>query len=195
MAGLDKVKIRKKVYQFEFKRRYDYTKHFRKLERPPIERIKDVIKELTAPKKEEKKKAVAITGPPPGGFNFMVFGAALLVGIILLSLAYLYIVTQVEAPTGLIEPQPEKPMMENTIMDGMLLSSGERGSPLSAAAVRVDYDTRNLDNYTVSLTPYQVHLPSEIFILESERIEATDYGEFLAALRSKLPCYEWGKLG
>ena len=186
MAGLDKVKIRKKVYQFEFKRRYDYTKHFRKLERPPIERIKDVIKELTAPKKEEKKKAVAITGPPPGGFNFMVFGAALLVGIILLSLAYLYIVTQVEAPTGLIEPQPEKPMMENTIMDGMLLSSGERGSPLSAAAVRVDYDTRNLDNYTVSLTPYQVHLPSEIFILESERIEATDYGEFLAALRSNL---------
>ncbi len=188
MVELKKVKARKKTYKFELKRKYEYVSHYKTVERPPIERIKDALKAFLAPKREEKKIEKRIRKEPPkGGFNFAVFGAAILVAVIILALGWLYLESQLAQLDGAIfEPQLEKPTIENAILKGHILSSGERGAPLYTSAVFVDYQTSNLNNYTISLTTYDEKIPSEVFILNSHRIEATTYSDFIRVLRSNL---------
>lgn len=189
MVDVRKARIRKKTYNFELKHKFEYEKHYKMVERPPIEKIKDAVKSLlNPPKKEEKKEeAAATSAPPPGGFNFMVFGAAILVAIIILAMGWLFLTTQVLAGgAGGLESQFEKPAITNTLVSGKILSSGERGSPEYAAGVYVDYKTENLVNYTIELTPYEERIPSDVFILNSEKIEATSYSDFIRVLRSNL---------
>ncbi len=188
MVDLKKVKARKKTYKFELKRKYEYVGHFKNVERPPIERIKDAVKGFLAPKKEEKKIEKRIRKEPPkGGFNFAVFGAAILVALIILGLGWMYLESQLlQVEGGVFEPQVEKPVIENAILSGHVLSAGERGAPLYTSAVFVDYQTSNLNNYTVSLTTYDEKIPSEVFILNSHRIEAATYSDFIRVLRSNL---------
>jgi hypothetical protein len=189
MADVTKARIRKKTYNFELKHKFDYEQHFQIKERPPIEKIKDAIKSiLNPPKKEKKAEAPEAGAPPPaGGFNFMVFGAAVLVAVIILALGWLFLTTQVltGGPAG-FESQLDKPIIRNTLVSGEILSSGERGSPEYSAAVLVDYKTDNLENYTIALTPYNERIPSDVFILNSEKIEATTYPDFIRVLRANL---------
>ena len=89
MVELGKIRIKKKIYKFELKKRYQYLRHFKAKERPPIERIKDQFRKLLAPpKKAEERKKKAAPAPPPGGVNFAVLGAALLIAIIILGQAW-----------------------------------------------------------------------------------------------------------
>jgi hypothetical protein len=68
------AKIKRKTYRFDLKKKYQYVSHFRIKERPPIEKIKEAIKKFTTPKKPEKKlEPIALSAPPKGGFNFVVF--------------------------------------------------------------------------------------------------------------------------
>ncbi len=189
MADVKKARIRRKTYNFELKHKFEYEKHYKMVERPPIEKIKDAIRGiLNPPKKEEKKTEEQVADQPPkGGFNFMVFGAAILVAVIILALGWLFLTTQVlAAGAGGFEPQLEKPIITNTLVSGEMLSSGERGSPEYSAAVFVDYETQNIENYTIELTPYDERIPSDVFILNSEKIEATSYSDFIRVLRSNL---------
>ena len=186
MVDINKVKIRKKIYKFDVKRKYDYVAHYKTVERPPIERIKDVLKALTKPK-EEKKEKIAEQPKPQGGFNFAVFGAALLIGIIILGVGLLYITSTIGQTTPeLFEEPVDKPAIDNILHDGEILSSGRLGAPEYTAAVLAEYDTENIDNYTVVLTPYKERLPSEVFLLNSNRIDAETYGDFVPYLRSNL---------
>ncbi|MHA2067591.1 MAG: hypothetical protein ACXABY_24770, partial [Candidatus Thorarchaeota archaeon] len=185
MVEIGKIKIRKKIYKFEPKQKYQFEHHYKVKERPPIERIKDGLKKFLAPppKKEEKKE---FARPKPGGFNFAVFGAAILIGIIILAMGWIFLSTQVQEQAGLFKPQLAKPSIENTIVGAELLSSGTRNSPKYTAAVMVEYNAENMKNYTIKLTPYDGNVPSEVFILNSERFEATEYSNFVRVLRSKL---------
>jgi hypothetical protein len=188
MVDMDKVKIRKKVYKFEMKGKFQYEKHFKVLERPPIERIKDGLKTLFAPKKEEKKKEaapLAIT-KPPGGFNFTVFGAAILIALIILALGYFYVSAQLAPLSQPFEEPVERPVILNTIYSGEVLNAGIRGADDHVAAVLIEYNTSSLDNYTITLTPYQEKIPSEVFVLNSEKVEASTYADFIRELRRNL---------
>ncbi len=183
------ARIKKKVYNFELKKKYQYEAHYKLKERPPIEKIKDAIKGLFKPKKPEKKVTAehAPAGPPPGGFNFMVFGAFIFIALIILGMAWLYLTTTLlQTEGGAFMPQVEKAMIENTIESGEILTTGTRGNPNYLAAVFVNYDTRNLNNYSINISTYDNKLPSEVFILNSERFEATSYPEFIATLRGNL---------
>jgi hypothetical protein len=183
------ARIRRKVYKFELKRKYQYTGHYRIKERPPLERIKDQVRAMLAPKKQEKKIAAAPVAaqPPKGGFNFIVFGAFIFIALIILGLAWLYLTTQVlQSSAGVFQPQLERSFIENTISGGEILTTGDRNSPKHIASVTVDYDTSELKNYTVQLSTYDAKIPSEVFILDSEKIEASNYSEFIRILRSNL---------
>jgi len=178
-------KIKKKVYRFDIKRKFQYEGHYKIKERPPIERIKDQIRALTAPKKEQKKAAES--APPPGGFNFVVFGSFIFIALIVLVVAWLYLTTQVLAPgVAVFKPQVEKASVSDSILSSDVLDTGTRNSPQRMSAVFIDYKTTNLKNYTVNLTTYDTILPSEVFILNSERIEAAIYPDFIRNLRSDL---------
>jgi len=188
MVELGRLKIKKKVYNFELKKRYQYTGHYAIKERPPIERIKDVFKALLAPPKKEKKAVSAPTaGSPPGGFNFVVFGSAILVALIILIIGWIYLTTQVLQPgAAAFQPPLEKPEITNSIEGGDILTTGERNTPMHLAAVLLDYKTRNVDNYTINIITYSARIPSAIFILNSERFEADSYPDFLRVLRANL---------
>ncbi|MBU0532373.1 hypothetical protein KKB44_02665 [Candidatus Micrarchaeota archaeon] len=183
MVDMGKVKIKKKVYNFEIKSRYQSLKHYKIKERPPLEKLKDAFRKLLTPKKEEKKE---VTTAPPGGFNFAVFGAAILVAIIILGIGWLYLITQFQSHAGAFQPPVEKPFIENVILSGDILSSGQRGATDYTAAVLINYNTYNLNNYSITLTPYKEKLPSEIYVLNSEKVEATTYSDFIRELRANL---------
>ncbi len=185
MAGIREIKIRKKTYQFEVRKKYSYAGHYRIKERPPLARIKDALRKMLAPKKEEKK-AEAAPQPAPGGFNFVVFGAAILVAVIILTLGWLYLTVSAQVQPGQFQPQLETPSIENFIMGGDILTAGERGTAEHVAAVQVDYRTSNLVNYTINLTTYDGRLPSQVFVLNTQRFEATAYPDFLRTLRAEL---------
>jgi len=184
MADLSS-KIKKKTYSFELKRKYQYVGHYKVKERPPIERIKDTLRSLVSPKRQEKK-AEAFSRPPPGGFNFMVFGAFIFIALIIIGLAWLYLTALLQPPPGIFEPQTEKADIQNTLISGEILTTGTRGTSQHIAAVLIGYETSNLANYTVNLTTYDGKIPTEVFILNSERLEATSYGDFIATLRANL---------
>ncbi|MCI0504447.1 hypothetical protein L0Y65_07130 [Candidatus Micrarchaeota archaeon] len=185
MAELS-TKIKRKVYNFELRKKYQYISHYKVKVRPPIERIKDMIKAMTAPKKQEKKAPSVISEPPRGGFNFMVFGAFILIALIILGMAWLYLSSLLAPVAGGFQPQVEKAMISNTLEEGDILTTGSRGSTSYTAAILVNYDARNIKNYTINLTTYDNKLPSEVFILNSERFEATTYPDFISALRQDL---------
>jgi len=187
MVELGRIKIKKKAYNFSVKRRYQYAGHYKLKERPPIEKIKDAIRTFTTPKKEKKAAAVAPAGAPvPGGFNFVVFGAAIMVAFIILTLGWIYLATQLQASATVFQPPVEKPDIANGIQGGQLLTTGDRNSPTYIAAVLVNYSTQNINNYTIHITAYNAKLPSSVFVLNSERFEAESYPDFLRVLRADL---------
>jgi hypothetical protein len=185
MVDMD-TKVKKKTYRFELKKKYQYVSHYRVKERPPIEKIKDMLRKILAPKKEEKTADALVSQSPPGGFNFVVFGAFVLIAIIVLVIGWLFLTTQAFQGAGVFQPPSEKPSIDNTIVSGEVISAGERGSPKNLATVFIDYNTSNLVNYSVSITTYDQQLPSEVFILNSERFEAGMYPDFIRSLRSNL---------
>jgi hypothetical protein len=180
------AKIKKKVYKFDLKKRYQSISHYKIKERPPIEKIKDAIKKLTAPKKQEKKEETFTSAPPKGGFNFAVFGAFILIAIIILALAFLYFSSQFIPSGGPFQAPVDKPVINNTIEGGQILTTGLRGTPEYIAAVLVDYNTSNINNYSVVISTYDKKLPSEVFVLNSERFEASTYSDFIRTLRANL---------
>lgn len=187
MVDMGRVKIRKKTYRFEIRSRYQYEDHYKILERAPIERLKDELKKILAPKKE-KKKVAPLAGPskPPGGFNFTVLGAAVLVALIVLGLGWIYLSTLLQTTSQIFEPPLDKPVITNTLLSGEVLNSGELGSKNYRAGILVKYNTSNIDNYTVVLTPYEQKIPYEVYVLNSAREEASIYPDFIRELRNKL---------
>ncbi len=186
MPDLASTKIKRKIYRFEIKRRYTYEGHYRIKERPPIERIKDALRSFTAPKKEEKRAVVA-SAPPPGGFNFLVMGAAIAVALIILLLAGLYLAVQAVPSAGAFQPEIDRGVINATVDHGEILTLGDRITPSHVASVFVNYDTANLQNLTVQLTAYDQRIPSEVFVLVSDRSEETkSYPDFVRILRSDL---------
>ena len=185
MAGLSS-RVKRKTYSFELKRKYQHLGHYKVKERPPIERIKDTLRALVSPKAPEKKAAAPLSRPPPGGFNFMVFGAFILIALVIIGLAWLYLNALLQPPPGVFQPQTEKAVIENILEKGSILTTGARGAELNLASVFISYDAKNVVNYTINLTTYDNKLPSEVFILNSERLEATSYPDFMASLRAQL---------
>ena len=125
MVEIGKLKIKKQSYKFEVKKRYQNVTHYKVKDRPPIERIKDQIRSLLAPKKKKALAEVssqAISGKPPGGFNFAIVGAFIFIALIILAIGWLYLSAVILQPG--IQTQLEKPDIENTILSGDIMSAG-----------------------------------------------------------------------
>ncbi|MFH1785554.1 MAG: hypothetical protein ABH842_03930 [Candidatus Micrarchaeota archaeon] len=185
---MPETRIRKKIYNFDIRKKYHQTVNYKIKERPPIEKIKDAIKTfIKPPKKQEKKETRALPEPPKGGFSFGIFGAFALIAIIILAVGWIYLTTQVLAPgTGLTQEEMERPTIENMLIDGSILMSGQKNTPTHIAGVVIDYKTSNIDNYTINITTFNQKIPTEIFILNSEKLEADSYPDFLYSLRTEL---------
>ncbi len=179
MSRLKGAKISKKEFKFEVRSRYDYTKHYKKLERPPIEKIKDVLKSFSAPKKKtvEKQKPVATSGGPTLLIPLIII-ALLLVGG---AFYFLSQISEIAEEKPLVVP----PELDISYSDAVLISAGTRTDPKSIAAAKLGY-SYNGSNATLYIAPLKERVYGELFILNSELYEATSYPEFISSLRLSL---------
>ncbi len=190
MAPISDLRIKKGVYKFESRKRYQYLTHFKVIERKPMDKLRDSLRAIFGPKKEEKKTATAISSStgasPSGGFN-----VALMVGVVAFALLVIlggFLMWQINSYTLTPEPFKEinKSAMFFSIAQSDILTAGPRGTADHLSSVSVDYATSGLANYSVSIKTYSDDLPTEIFILNFDRVEASNYPTFLSSLRRNL---------
>jgi len=189
MVGISKLRIRKKIYKFDVRKRYHSEHHYKVKKKEPIDIIREKLKKVLSPKKEKKKPARRMITPKEKkpGFNVAVAGLAIFVALIVLLGGFLYISMQSlqETPPE-FKPPTEKPEISNIVMGGEVLTAGDVGTEDHIASVLIEYETENIENYTISLETFDTKLPSEVFVLQSARDQAAIYPNFMYHLRNDL---------
>lgn len=189
MVGIRKVKIKRKVYKFDVRKRYYSEHHYKVKKKEPIEVIRERFKKMLAPKKEEKKKPRRIVPEKEKkapGFNFALAGLAIFIALVVLLGGFLFLSLGVTPPPSVFKPPTDKPMISNSVLDSTVLTAGDVGTDDYVASVLIDYETENIGNYTIRLETYEKRLPSEVFVLQSARYQAASYSSFMFYLRNNL---------
>ncbi len=190
MVEIGKIRIRKKIYNFDVRGRYQYKRHYTVKQKPPLEKIKEKLKELVTPPKKKVHRRRLLKKPkeaPPGGFNFAIIGAALLVALLILGIGWMHISAILELP---LQPGVQTPVLspalEASVIGGGIYTIGDRGSNEYVAGVMLDYAAENVENLSIALTTYKEKLPSQVFVLKGEKVDASSYPDFISSLRSRL---------
>jgi hypothetical protein len=190
MVDIGKLKIKKKSYQFQVRKKFQDVQHFKVKQKTPLDSIKDQISGLINQKKSSKpsyqQPSTLSTTRPAGSFDFLVLGGMVLIALIILGVAWLYFATQFTSVAGQFRPTPDKPYIQNTILSGDVLTAGSRGTTEKVGALLIDYQSSNIINYTLNLTTYADKIPQNVFVLSSEKFEANSYSDFIYNLRSEL---------
>jgi len=191
MVEISSLKIRKGIYRFEVRKRFQHLLHFKVVVRKPIDQIKDSLKAMLSPKKAEAAKpgaaaTSAIGVAPSGGFNIALMAAAVTIAILILFVGFLMWQISASQPVPAPFKLVEKGSITNRIAGSDVLTSGAINSQSHTASVVLDYNTTSLVNYSVSVSTYAEELPTEFFILDSNSVEPVDYSDFRTALRREL---------
>lgn len=186
MVKISGLRIRKGIYRFEARKRFQHVQRYRVVEKKPLEKIRDSLRGIFAPKKKEEEKR-AEAAPSPGGFNIALMVGAVAIAILILLVGFLWWQVNVSQPVPAPFKPVEKSFISNRVIDGDVLTAGPRGTEDHVASVLVRYNTTSIQNYTITLTTYPDDLPTEIFVLNFEpKIEASQYSGFLYHLRKEL---------
>jgi|GEM_PF-582719 len=191
MAGIKRIKIKKQIYKFDVKRRYQNVQHYKARKREFGEVIRDRLQGFLKPKKEEKKRAaekratMAKRAEKPA-FNFALAGAAIGVAVLILLGVWIFLSLQSIPTTPSIKPQVDRPEITNAVEGGGVLNYGDRASGQYVASLFVVYSTANIDRYEINITTYSKKLPTEVFVLSSNRVQASSYSGFINHLRTML---------
>lgn len=185
MVEIKKISIRRKVYQLGIQKKYTYTRTYKVKQKKPMEKLQETLqrtfKNWTARKPEEQKPST----PAPGGFNKIIVGGTVLLAALLLLSAWIYFTLQ--TPQG---PQPSvvavEPRMENEVLAAGTITAGDRTEQQYVGYVTLQTTVHGVTSGRVNITPYAEELPSEIFVLVSERTQADGYNAFMQALRAQL---------
>jgi len=186
--AMKKIRIQKRTYRLDVKRKYQNVKHYKVKIKPPMEKIKEALKGFFARKEEKKKYATrkkTFVQPKKPAFNFLLAGGAVGAGLILIFTVWALLTIQA-LPTPVAEDLSilERLHVENTIYSGDVVTAGDRYDGTYVASVFMEYKADNLNSYEVTLTTYDKKIPSEIFVLRSERNSASNYAGFIRTLRS-----------
>ncbi|MFH1221978.1 MAG: hypothetical protein V1492_02745 [Candidatus Micrarchaeota archaeon] len=188
MAGTPKIRIQKNAYNFDIKKRYQNVEHYKTIVRPPIEKIKESLRGMFE-KKEQKKpgyyKPKAAEEKP--GFNMPLMVGAVGLGVLLIFLVWIYLSIQAfqTAPSRVV-PVLDRPVISNLLYDGDVVTAGDKYSGTYVGRVFTNYSVENADNYSVAILSYEKQLPSQVFVLRSDREDAASYIDFMHSLRAIL---------
>jgi hypothetical protein len=185
MVEIGALKIRRGIYKFEAHKRYQYVLRYKVIQRSGLDKLRESLKAFLAPKKAAAPAAAAKETPAPGGFNILPIAAAFVIALILVVAGLMLLMPSMYA--GYTQVQPvEKASLSNKIISSDVITAASRGSNDHVAMLFINYNTSGILNYTISLQTYPEQLPTQVFILNSNRIEATRYSDFLTALRGDL---------
>jgi hypothetical protein len=192
MAGIKNIKITRKLYRFEVKRRYQLVKHYTTRQRSSADEIKDKLRSILSPQKEKTKGTASQSSmqqekpaKTSSGLNIPLVIGAFILALLLLIGGFMFLL-----PTGVIQPQhiqiTEKATIKNAVLTSEVLTSGDRGSTTHVGAVTIQMNTSGLSEYNITLLTYPQVLPNEVFVLNSEKKESSSYDDFITALRAAL---------
>lgn len=189
MVEIKKIKITKKSYNFEIRKRYTHSRHYKIKQKKPIEKIQEAIAKIFQPKQKEislRATAQEIQKPKPG-FNPIVIIAAIFFAIAIIGGAWLYFTLNTFTLMAQSSSQ-DNPYLNTTILSADIATVGDIYSNEQIAYVTTFMPHAGLKNVTVTFSIYKERLQSEVFVLKSEREDAETklYPQFIRALRKKL---------
>ena len=208
-SQLSNLRIAKKTYVFDQKRRFEHTGRF-SLTRTTSDKpeLKDVIESLLGKRKEFGSAAAqqpkARPASPSAGAkkpSRSLFGTILktFIAILLLfALALFYVVST----AGSGSTSPPIPMAASfsgnfsiDVLDVSVLTAGTEESPSNIARFFVSYSTQNISSLSLTARLFPSKPQQQIYLLRSQRDSAESYDEFASTfayiLRAKgLPINE-----
>jgi len=188
MVEIKELKIKKGMYSFESRKRFQYVLRFKVIEKKPLEQVMDVIKLILRPKKAKPKEAAIVAGAsaPSGGFNIALVAGAIFLAILIILAGFIWF--QFGGVQTVIVPYTpiEKGSISNKVIEKDVLTAGPRGTQDHLAQVFVEYNTTGMQNYSANIKTYDYDLPNQVFVLNSDRVEATNYSDFMHGLRLEL---------
>ena len=206
MVGINDLKIQKRTYQFDVKKRYSNEQKYKKVERPPIEKIKEALQSFLKPKEKlvlegeepEQKKEVSFGGEGPEKkpaakplvspkMMAMAGGAALLF-ILLMASVVVFFQSTVYPAEAEINPL-DKAQLSAEILSYDILTASEKDKPRQpyhTAFVRLGIGGEGIEELQVNLLAYNSPVPSSVYVLRSHSYQAESYPEFFLSLKKRL---------
>jgi hypothetical protein len=185
MVDIKKIRITKKAYKFEIRKKYYNIRRYKIKQKKPLEKIKEAIDKLLS-QKEKKVEQQQIPKQKPG-LNFIVIVAAIIVAIIVIigALFYLKITSIPVEPATSVS---SKAYLNFSILDHNVATIGDIRSNAHVAYVTTFFSYDGIKNATVTLYLYKEEVQSQIFLLESQReaAETKIYQQFINALSERL---------
>lgn len=206
MADIKDIKIQRRTYQFELKKRVSIVQSYKKVEKSPIEKIKEALKSLRAPKgkvvlEDEAEQGLgtdALEHPdakktkspsfPISPTLLLKAGGGLLLALLLLGSALFYFQSLVFASEATINPAEISTLSAEIEAYDILTASklDEPRQPYHTAFVRLLLDAEEVETVDVQLDVYDDVVPSSVYVLRTHRYQAETYPEFILSLKSNL---------
>ncbi|MBD3389421.1 hypothetical protein GF415_00505 [Candidatus Micrarchaeota archaeon] len=206
MVDIKDLKIKKRTFQFDVKRRYSNELKFKKVEKTPLEKIKEFLESFRKPKgevvledkEEEKEKGgTARLGEkekeePLVSTNLLLKagGGTILIFLLLIS-AFLFIQSGVYAQEVVVNPPDSQAIHSEVIAYDILTASQEENprDPTHTAFVRMELQGEKTATIPISLEAYNRVVPSSVYVLRSHRYQAETYPEFLNSFKQRM--FHW----
>ncbi|MCX6772373.1 MAG: hypothetical protein NTV88_01220 [Candidatus Micrarchaeota archaeon] len=206
MAGdtLSKLKISKKAYVFDTRRKFAATQNFVVKKKPEnaAEDLKANVMSLFAKKKssgdtaEAEKKASEKAAASPSstqtkkGPLLSPVMMALIVVVVLVIAGGLFLMIKLGEASLSAQSPPAKHIYggayDYSVLQSRVLSIGSIEKPQRAAYLLVGYGTANVSAMNFTATLYSDHPPSQVFLLDYARNGADSYPTFRKELLSGL---------
>ncbi len=190
MVELKKIKITKKLYKFEIKKKYFQVRYYKIKEKKFIEKIGESISKIFASQKQKKAgfEAYSDIEKQQRGFNTIILSVAIIFAFLAIAGVWLYL-TVLSIPV-ITTPINEsfKPYITVDIVNGDIITAGNIYQNEHVAYVTLHSLYKGLKNFNVTLSLYREKPSFEIFLIKSEReiAETKLYPNFIKLLRKNL---------
>jgi hypothetical protein len=186
MVEIKKIKIRKQLYRFEVRKRFQYTKRYTVKERTPLEKIIHQFSLTRSRKKEGMVFQPSIAAPKGGKIltYVLIFAAILLIA----GAAIFLIVQGARSNITVATRATISPEITLEILKSGVITNGPQENPASSAYVQVAYSMKDISAFNASLWTYSASVPSEVYLLKShmDKGQTTTYHDFKNALEKEL---------
>ena len=189
MVELKKLTIKKQLYEFEVRKRFQYVRRYRLKEVRPIDKLIRSFSSAFGKRKKDPVKTRLATQP---GSNKFVFYGFLFVAIMILVVGGLYVVLQGIRTTETYATRATlSPQLDFEFMKSGIITAGSKEAPANVAYLQFSYIAKGMDKFNISIWSYQFSVPSQVFILRSamDKSQTSSYPDFKAAMKKEL----WNK--
>lgn len=186
MVEIKNIKIAKKMYQFELRRKYQHAKNYRIKKKSEIDKINEKIATLFKGSSKKDKKSIFVEEKPGKKFNPIIIAVAIFVALLIIFGGWFYFIVLPQTKVVEKPKEPIKIAFSTALLDNGIITAGDRRSEENIGYARLRFSISGIKNYSVKLTTYAETIPRELYVFLSEREEADGYDEFIATLRKEL---------